>query len=64
MTTDTIPADLAAYLADLAEADIDAKTAHLEYLSTHEDEADRDQQRAECERALELATKALAYLTA
>jgi hypothetical protein len=57
MTTD-LPEGLREYIADLIRDDCDRLADHLAWLNAHEDEPDVAQQRAEPERAIELATKA------
>jgi hypothetical protein len=62
MTTDTMPADVIEYLAELVEEDRDRKLGHLRWLDAITGEEDRDQQRAETEAALSVATRAAAFL--
>jgi hypothetical protein len=64
MNTATIPAEVAAYLADIIEEDLDRRAEHLIWLASHPDEHGRDRQRAETERAIELAKLAAALFPA
>lgn len=48
------------YLGRLIEEDLDRNRDHLKWLEENPEEADRDLQRAESERAIELAGKAQA----
>jgi hypothetical protein len=59
--TDTMPTDVIEYLAELVQEDRDRKLGHLRWLDANLGEEDRDQQRAETERAIELATKAATF---
>jgi hypothetical protein len=61
MTTDTLPDDVRNHIASVLADDIDRRTAHLEWLDTNPGEADREIQRAETERAIELAAKAASF---
>lgn len=60
MTTSSseIPSDVRDYIATLIEEDLDRNRDHLKWLDANPDEPDREQQRAECERAVELAAQA------
>ncbi len=53
-----IPDALRDYLAQIIEEDFDRNQDHLEWLEENPQEPDRELQRAECERAVELARKA------
>jgi hypothetical protein len=61
MTTDTMPADVIEYLVELVQEDRDRKLGHLRWLDANPNEPDCDQQRAETERAIELATRAATF---
>jgi hypothetical protein len=63
MTDLTDDDELRGYLIDLITDDIDRQRAHLEWLNANPDEPDRDLQRAESERALQMADKAISILT-
>ena len=56
-----LPTDVRDHIASVLAEDIDRRTAHLQWLDANPNEPDRDQQRAETERAIELATKAAAF---
>ena len=61
MTTDTMPADVIEYLAELVQEDRDRKIGHLRWLDANPGEEDRDQQIAAIEAALAVATRAAAF---
>jgi hypothetical protein len=61
MTTDAMPDDVRHHIASVLAEDMDRRTDHLAWLDANPGEADRDLQRAETERAIELATKAAAF---
>jgi hypothetical protein len=61
MSNDELPADVRDHVALVLAEDIDRKTAHLRWLDANPNEPDCDQQRAETERAIELATKAASF---
>jgi hypothetical protein len=56
--------ELREYLARIIDEDLDRNRDHLDWLQEHPDEPDRDQQHAECERAVEMARKAQALFPA
>lgn len=56
-----IPDEIRRYLAVLIEEDLDKNRDHLKWLAGNPDEPDREQQRAESDRAIELGRKAAAY---
>jgi len=52
------------YLGRLIEEDLDRNRDHLKWLEENPEEPDRDLQRAESERAIELAGKAQTFFPA
>lgn len=59
-----LPEDIRDYLALLIDEDLDRNRDHLDWLQENPNEPDREQQRAECERAVEMALKAQAFFSA
>jgi hypothetical protein len=52
------------YIATVIEEDADKNRDHLKWLEENPEEPDREQQRAECERAVELARAAQKFFAA
>jgi len=59
-----IPDEIGQYLGRLIEEDFDRNCDHLNWLDENPEEPDRDLQRAESERAIELAGKAQRFFPA
>jgi hypothetical protein len=60
----TLSAEIRDYLKMIIEDDVESHQSHLRWLDANPNEADRDQQRTETERAIELAGAALTLLGA
>jgi hypothetical protein len=61
--TNELSDEVLAYLRIVISEDEDRNRDHLKWLEKNTEEEDRELQRAECERTIELAGKALAALT-
>jgi len=61
-SADEIPDEIRRYLAVIIEEDADKNRDHLKWLEQNPQEPDREQQRAQCERAVELASNAFTFV--
>lgn len=59
-----IPDEIRQYVGLLITEDLDRNRDHIQWLEDHPGEPDREQQRAESERAIELARQAQAFFPA